>query len=153
MRKGQKVLTGTQDQVVYARARPVIDCKGSDEYFGRTKPSMKDECDINLILARYKQTGMVSHLNKNQGRYADVSEVGDFREAVQMVAETGKFFMGLPAAVRAEFNNDPAEFLDFMSVAEDGQLAELGLESLRKPPEQPAEPQDPVSEPSEEPET
>lgn len=105
--------------------RPVIECdpeKGA-------KQSFKDECDINHILARHRVTGMVTHVNANQGRFADVSGFdGDYRAAVERVREASKFFGGLPAATRAEFANDPAAFLDALTdPRQKPLLEELGL--------------------------
>jgi len=93
-----------------------------------TKQSMKDECDVNLILARYVKTGLLSHVQERSPVYADVSEMGDFREALGRVDAVRDFFAGLPSQVRAFFKNDPATFLDFMSDEANREKAEeLGL--------------------------
>ena len=105
--------------------RPVVDCS-QDE--GRTKQAFKDECDVNQIMARYEKTGLITHLAKKQPVYLDVSEVGDYRDALEHVEQTREFFMGFPAKVRAAFNNDPAEFLDSIhDPAKQDFLRELGL--------------------------
>lgn len=120
----------------------------------RTKQAFKDETDINQILARYKSTGMLSHINENQGRFLDVSEISDFRSAVQRVQDTQKFFMGLPSDVRAEFQNDPAIFLDFLAEANEKELDRYGLRALVTPQEEPEAPAAaaPTSNPPSEPE-
>ena len=78
--------------------RPVVDCS-QDE--GRTKQAFKDECDVNQIMARYEKTGLITHLAKKQPVYLDVSEVGDYRDALEHVEQTREFFMGFPAKIRA----------------------------------------------------
>lgn len=95
---------------------------------GRTKQSMKDECDINRIVSQFERTGIVTHLAKGQPAYLDISEVADYRTAIEQVRAASDFFMQLPAAVRKEFNNDPAELIDAMAdPSEHGRLEELGL--------------------------
>lgn len=82
---------------------------------GPTKLSMQDECDVNRIVERFRATGLVSHLAKGAPAYLDVSEVRDYREALEHVRAVGEFFSQLPAPVRAEFHNDAAAFLDFVT--------------------------------------
>lgn len=106
---------------------------------GRTKQSMRDECDINNILARYKKMGMVTHLSKNEGRFADVAEIGDFREAVERVERASEFFFGLPSDVRRAFDNDPATFLDAVQdPSRRDELVKLGLVRVLEKPAEPA---------------
>lgn len=105
-------------------SRPVILCdpeKGA-------KQSFKDECDINKILARHKAGGVVTHVNDHVGRFADVSRLSDYRTAIEQVRSAEAVFKQLGAAVREEFDNSAAVFLDALADpgrAED--LRELGL--------------------------
>lgn len=115
---------------------------------GKTRQSEKAACDINKIVGRFRKTGILP-AGVRQGIYADVSTVTDYREALDRVMVADKAFMMLPAAMRAKFANDPAEFLDFCSnPANRDELVELGLvpkeESVPAPkpvekPEQPAD--------------
>lgn len=91
-----------------------------------TKQSMKDECDINNIVAKYEKTGVLTHLNATQATYADVSELGGYRDALDKVRAAEEVFMALPSELRAKFDNDPAKYLDFMGAATKEQLEELG---------------------------
>ena len=107
--------------------RPTIAC---DPESG-AKQAFKDECDINNIMLKYRATGLVTHLAANRGRFADVSEVSSYRDAIDMVRSTRDFFFGLPAAMRADFDNNPAFFLDFISnPANADEVARLGLEEV-----------------------
>ncbi len=115
--------------------RPVVSC---DPELG-AKQSFKDECDINNIVRKYQQSGMVSHVAQNAGRFADVSEVGSYAESIQRVRDTHGFFMGLAPGLRAEFDNDAAVFLDFISdPANTAEIDEMGLgEVIEVAPEEP----------------
>lgn len=81
---------------------------------GRTKQSFKDECDINIIMAQYLKTGVVDFVNRHQARYGDVTGL-EYQEAMQIVAESKTMFEELPSKIRQRFENDPAQFLDFVS--------------------------------------
>lgn len=122
---------------------------------GRTKQSMKDECDVNLIVANYDRTGMLTHINESAGLYMDVSEVGDYRTALDNVLAVESVFMKLPSATRAALNNDPALYLDLVSDPEANRatLVDLGL-LAETPPVAPKTPPTPAKapEPPKEPE-
>lgn len=106
------------------RVRPVVDCSGDT---GRTRQSFKDECDVNKIISRFETTGVIQHLQQVQGRYADVSEVGSYHEAINLVMSVRNEFQALPAKLRAQFNNDPAQFLDAVQVMTPDQVRDLVL--------------------------
>ena len=103
--------------------------KGStvDTGEGLTEQAHKNECDMNYILRDYKRTGFIRHAKDNQGRYDDVS-VQDFQDAMFIVAEANNMFAELPAAVRKDFNNDPAAFLGFVQNPENQEkLQSMGI--------------------------
>lgn len=94
---------------------------------GRTRQSEAKACDINNIISRYKKTGVLPPASR-QGLFMDVSQVGDYREAVTRVNMAQTAFMQLPAKVRSKFDNDPALFLDFCSdPGNREEMVELGL--------------------------
>lgn len=76
-----------------------------------TRQSEADAADINKILKRFERSGILP-LNDRQGLYLDVSEVGDYRSALDQVMKVNEYFKTLPAESRAMFDNDPAVFLD-----------------------------------------
>lgn len=94
----------------------------------RTKQSFKNECDINTIMSRYQNTGVLPDmLNTQNAQYLDVTGF-DYQEAMQVVAGAKSLFEELPSKVRARFDNDPAQFLDFTNDANNRQeMAEMGL--------------------------
>lgn len=92
-----------------------------------TKQSDKDACDVNKIMRVYEKTGVIT-ADQKEMFFADVAEAGDFREALHRVEGVSKFFSNLPAKVRAEFDNNPAAFLDFCADPEShDRLIELEL--------------------------
>lgn len=117
-----------------------------------TEPSMtqqqfKAECDINKIMAKYQKNGVLSHINTRGATYGDFDAV-DFQQAMETIRLGNEMFDELPSRARLYFNNDPAEFMEFVNNPDNaGKLEELGLSF--KPPVQtepentPQSPQDP----------
>lgn len=95
----------------------------------RTRQEFAAECDINVIMAGYERSGVLSHMNPVQPMYLDLSEgVPDLRESLDIVRTATESFMSLPARVRAQFDNDPVAFVDYCGVeANRDQLKEWGL--------------------------
>lgn len=92
-----------------------------------TKQSFKDECDINRIMARYQSTGLLPNVNEMPPQYLDVTEY-DFQAHQNFIAGANSLFHELPSAIRARFQNNPGEFLDFCSHEKNRpELAEMGL--------------------------
>jgi phage internal scaffolding protein len=94
------------------RAKVQISCNEAED---RTKQSMKDECDVNRIISNYTKTGLLTPVTQDPGIYVDVSEVGDYKEALAQIDLAEGMFNQLPSTIRAKFKNDPAEFLDYAS--------------------------------------
>ena len=104
-------------------------------------------CNINAIMAKYNKTGLVDHINRHQGTYGDVSGA-DFQAAQNLIADQYTIFHELPAAVRAEYDNDPANYLDEV-MTEEGQERHAALLN----PEPEVEPSEPEKTAPAEPET
>jgi len=51
-----------------------------------TRQSFKDECDVNQIVKRYTETGMINHIPRTTPQYGDAPE-GDFLEAAIVNAD------------------------------------------------------------------
>ncbi len=94
---------------------------------GRTKQSMKDECDINKIMEKFQKTGALAHVNKHEAEYGFATSE-DFASAMRTVTVAQEMFDDLPSSIRNRFGNNPGAFLDFVQDAnnkKEGQ--ELGL--------------------------
>jgi len=108
--------------------RPVLVCGP-----GKTKSDMKEESDINFIMAKYQRTGMIEFASRHEPEYMETDPV-DFQEAMNTVNEANAMFADLPSSARKRFSNDPAEFLAF--VQEEGNQEELYRLGLAERPEQ-----------------
>ena len=98
----------------------------------RTKQSMRDECNVNNIMAKYKKTGLVP-VATGQAVYADVSGEVDYLEMQRRVIAVGNIFQRLPASLRARFDHDPAKYIEFITnPANDEEAVKLGLKYQAK---------------------
>ena len=100
----------TKKQQLYMRGKSI------------TKQSEKDSCDINLIMAHYTKTGVLTHQRDHEAEYGYASS-DTFNESMQIVAKGQSMFAELPSAIRSKFENNPAKFLDF--VQDEGNLEEM----------------------------
>lgn len=100
----------------------------------------QDECDINTIMDRYSQDGLLDHVNNFQGSYGDFTSAEDYQSSLNQVIEAEASFMDLPARVRARFGNDPSQLIGFLESTDPADLEEsvkLGLREVREPPASP----------------
>lgn len=109
----------------------------------RTKQSFKNECDVNLIMKKFKKIMGEDYLNRYNGyvggQFGDFSQVVDYRTAIEQVRQAQGVFDALPAMIRKRFDNDPASFLDFcQNPANADELVKMGLATASKQ-EQPSE--------------
>ncbi|QXP08472.1 MAG: internal scaffolding protein [Arizlama microvirus] len=117
-----KTLYGTRIRVATINDQP-----------SKTDQSMKEQCDVNNIVRKFKRTGQVSHLSQKQGQYADVSEISDLLSATTKVAQAQDAFMTLPAALRKKLNNNPAELISWLNDPKnDDEAIKLGIKERKK---------------------
>lgn len=99
----------------------------------RAKQSFKDECNINNIMAKYQNTGLLEHLNTSSPRYGDFSSVASYQQSLNAVIAAQDAFEALPSAIRKRFANDPAQLLRF--IEDDANREEAVRLGLINPPE------------------
>lgn len=97
-------------RLVVPRERPVVTFGES-----RTKQAFRDEVNINNIMKRFAKGQMITHFNTRQPFYGDVSEIKDYRDALNVVIQAEELFSGMSAQVREKFDNDPAKMIEFLS--------------------------------------
>lgn len=115
---------------------------------GMTKQEFAEECDLNALMARYQRTGVLPQSDKRP-MYGDFSNLPDFMAAQEILLAATEAFNALPAVVRRQFDNDPAQFVAF---AEDesniDQLRVWGLAKPLDPPVEAVEPAEPAIAPA-----
>ena len=100
-----------------------LDCKDPS----LAQQHMKDECDINVIVERFGVTGQLP-VTPLEPSYGDFSGVSDYHTAVNKIMATEDDFMALPAKLRARFNHDPYELVNFLfDEANRSEAIQLGL--------------------------
>lgn len=98
-----------------------------------TEQHHRDDCRIDSILKKYAQTGVITHVNRAKGTYGDFS-APDYQEAQNIIAAAKSLFEDVPAHIRLQFNNDPAEYIEFMQEPTNKQaIEELGLDASHLP--------------------
>lgn len=105
----------------------------------RVQQHQKDQCDINMIIKKFRQTGKLP-LNQQTPIYDDFSNAIDYKQACNLVAVAEQQFAMLPADIRKRFGNSPEAFLDF-ATNEDNleEMVKLGLKDKSLLPSNPVE--------------
>lgn len=78
---------------------------------------VKQECDINHIVNRYKQTGSFLNPGITPDRrlnFGDFCDVPDLMTAQNQIIAAKAAFSALPAVVRKRFDNDSFALLEFL---------------------------------------
>lgn len=104
----------------------------------RTKQEYKDDVNVNLIVARFRATGNMTHLNRREPMYGDFSNPLDLQVQMEQVARAQQEFDTLPASVRQAAKNDPVTYLE-MCLSEEG-LDVLEAAGLPVEPREESEP-------------
>ena len=108
-----------------------------------TEQHHKDSADINSIVERFMRGDSVT-VNSKQGVYLDVSELPDYRDSLDAVMIVQDKFDLLPSSLRERFDNDAAQYFDFVvNPANLESIYELGLaERPSVKSDEPAQPDD-----------
>lgn len=113
----------------YDRVRVTCDPVGES----LTKQSFANDCDINVIMGRVEKSGTYPMV-QGQPFFGDFSDGMSYHDAMNRVLEAQGMFMQLPASLRAQFDNDPGKFLDFVIDPANGEkLVEMGLAQKAEP--------------------
>ena len=93
-----------------------------------TVQAEEPNCNINNIMQRYATQGILPPTNGAEAQYADVSNIGDYMECLQVVQNAQNAFDSLPSALRKELDNNPANLVTFIqNPANKERCVEFGL--------------------------
>lgn len=100
-----------------------------------TVQAFKGECDINKILAKFRETGSLVdplHPPTRRPMFGDFTELPDYQGMLDQLMQADEAFMSLPAKVRDRFGNDPAKVIEFLNDEKNfDEAVKLGLCSPR----------------------
>lgn len=77
-----------------------------------TKQSHLSSTSIMHVIQRHDRQSLLTSLNNAQLEYGDVSEMGDYQDALERVRSAEEQFYSLPSKARKVFGNSAARFLD-----------------------------------------
>lgn len=89
----------------------------------QTLQSFKDDADINCIIARFENTGVLVDPTvpvSRTPRFGDFSDMPSYQEAQNVLVAANNAFSDLPSKIRERFGNDPAAYFDFVQSLKEG---------------------------------
>jgi len=93
----------------------------------KAKQSFRDEADINNIMKKYIQTGILP-VGERKPQYGDFYNVEQYQDTLQKIVDCNNDFEKLPSELRELFENDPENLIRFLSdPANEDEAIELGL--------------------------
>jgi phage internal scaffolding protein len=100
---------------------------------GAAQQQFKDQCDLNLILKKFKATGVINHVARGELQQGICPSI-TLHEAMNTVAHANTMFEELPSQIRKRFNNDPVSLMAFLENPKNkAEAVELGI--LTKDPD------------------
>ncbi|AXL14576.1 internal scaffolding protein [Microviridae sp.] len=106
-----------------------------------TEQHHKEECDILNIVRKYEKLGIdPSMMMFTESDCMDITDAPSYLEAQNQIAEANSLFEGMPARIRAQFQNSPHYFLEFMQDSKNiDEIEKIGLNAdhLKKATESP----------------
>lgn len=89
----------------------------------QTLQSFKDDADINCIIARFENTGVLVDPTVSVSRppqFGDYSDMPSYQEAQNVILAANNAFNSLSSNIRERFGNDPAAYFDFVQSLKEG---------------------------------
>ena len=112
-----------------------------------TQQCFKDECDINILLAKFAVTGQLPE-NVRVPQYLDFEEAFDFQSSMNVIRAAEEAFNAMPAEVRDRFQNDPGRSLECANDASNyDEALKMGL-AIKRPEKAAVGPENGLPEPS-----
>jgi phage internal scaffolding protein len=89
-----------------------------------TDQSYRKSSDLNVLIKKYKKTGVMPDLLQKKGQYGDFSNVPTLEAAFKAVNHAKMLFQELPAEVRKLMDNDPSKMELWLSDEVNHEIAE-----------------------------
>jgi phage internal scaffolding protein len=106
------------------RVHKVITVTGLES---KVDQGQKSLTDVKMLLEPAIKRGLLRHATQFEGEMDDLP-AQDYQDAMFKVAEANSMFEQLPAKIRNQFENNTANFLEFVQNPENAtQLQEMGL--------------------------
>lgn len=89
----------------------------------QTLQSFKDDADINCIIARFENTGVLVDPTVPVSRtpqFGDYSDMPSYQEAQNVIVAANNAFSALSSKIRERFGNDPAAYFEFVQSLKKG---------------------------------
>ena len=89
----------------------------------QTLQSFKDDADINCIIARFENTGVLVDPTVPVSRtpqFGDFSDMPTYQEAQNVIVAANNAFNSLSSKIRERFGNDPAAYFQFVQSLKEG---------------------------------
>lgn len=96
-----------------ARGKPRKAYQTVNKLPSKTVQSEQHQADIKHILRRYREVGIIEHLNITEASFPDVTDLGDFADVMRTAKQAETEFMKLPSKIREKFGHDVATWLDY----------------------------------------
>lgn len=98
-----------EDPIAHSNASG-LECKDKS----LAQQQFKDQCDINVLFARYLETGEIPQVIDGLN-YGNFEGIYDFQTAMNAVRTAEGLFSQLPARIKNRFDNDPQKLLEFLA--------------------------------------
>lgn len=82
-------------------------CMKADDTF-------QQESDINWIMKRYQQTGILPETRNKIAQYVDCTELPDLKQYYDIMDQAQDAFDSLPSQLRRKLENDPTKLFDYL---------------------------------------
>lgn len=112
-------------------------CETINDEPSLTEQQYAKDCDANEIVKKHLRTGQSIEFRQG-GFYADLSEVPDLNQALDIVAKAQFAFDELASDVRDRFGNSPLKMIEFLNNPKNREEAQqLGLLKAPEPVPEP----------------
>lgn len=98
-----------------------------------TKQEFKSDCDLNFIMKRYVERGILPDVDERQPIFGDFTDLDTYQNSLNTVIQAQTAFDSLSSEVRARFENDPSKLMAFLADSSNKEEAQrLGLIEVPK---------------------